>query len=150
RPLRAPEPEAEDWRELRPVLDQELNRLPDKYRTAVVLCHLEGRTRKEAARQLGLAEGTLSGRLTTARRLLAKRLSRRGVAMTGALLAGVLSRSPVSAQVAGGGRGGHAAGDRPGDGGRRDPGRRRDALAVPGEPGEAVGDRAGGRRDSWR
>jgi RNA polymerase sigma factor (sigma-70 family) len=99
RPLAAPEPEPDGWRELRPVLDQELNRLPDKYRTAVVLCHLEGRTRKEAARQLGLAEGTLSGRLTTARRLLAKRLTRRGFAMTGALLAGLLGRSPVSAQV---------------------------------------------------
>jgi RNA polymerase sigma factor (sigma-70 family) len=100
RPLPAPESELTEWRELRPVLDFELNRLPDKYRAAVVLCHLEGCTRKEAARQLGLAEGTLSGRLTTARRLLAKRLSRRGVAMTGAVLAGVLSRSPVSAQVA--------------------------------------------------
>jgi RNA polymerase sigma factor (sigma-70 family) len=100
RPLAAPNPEPEGWQELRPHLDFELKRLPDKYRTAVVLCHLEGRTRKEAARQLGLAEGTLSGRLTTARRLLAKRLSRRGVAMTSALLAGVLSRSSVSAQVA--------------------------------------------------
>src|SRR6516164_94852 len=51
-----PEPEApaeDGWAELRPLLDQELSRLPDKYRTPIVLCELEGKTHKEAARQLG-------------------------------------------------------------------------------------------------
>ena len=58
-----PEPavtEQDLWRDLQPVLDQELSRLPDKYRVAIVLCDLEGKTRKEAARQLGCPEGTLA------------------------------------------------------------------------------------------
>ena len=58
-----PEPEAavagSAWSDLRLLLDQELDRLPDRYREAVVLCDLEGKTRKEAARQLGVPEGTL-------------------------------------------------------------------------------------------
>jgi RNA polymerase sigma factor (sigma-70 family) len=98
-----PEPEAADaadvWRELRPLLDQELNRLPDKYRVPVVLCDLEGRTRKDVARQLGIPEGTLSGRLTTARRLLAERLTRRGLALSGAALATALSQGAAPACV---------------------------------------------------
>jgi RNA polymerase sigma-70 factor (ECF subfamily) len=75
------------WQDLRSILDQELSRLPDKYREAVVLCHLQGKTRGEAARQLGIPVGTLSGRLTTARRTLARRLTRRGLALSSGLLA---------------------------------------------------------------
>src|SRR5262249_28051790 len=45
------------WLDVEPLLDQELNRLPEKYRLAVVLCDLEGRTRKEVARLLGWPEG---------------------------------------------------------------------------------------------
>jgi RNA polymerase sigma factor (sigma-70 family) len=56
-------------------LDREIARLPDVYRSAVVLCELEGLPRKEAARRLGCPEGTLSSRLAKARRLLARRLS---------------------------------------------------------------------------
>ncbi len=75
--------------DLRPLLDEELSRLPDRYRVAILLCDLEGRTRQEAARQLGVPVGTLSGRLTTAHRLLARRLARRGVALTAGTLAAI-------------------------------------------------------------
>jgi len=64
--------------DLQAFLDQELSRLPDKYRVGILLCDLEGKTRKEAARQLGLPEGTLAGRLTGRRAVLAKRLARYG------------------------------------------------------------------------
>jgi RNA polymerase sigma factor (sigma-70 family) len=98
-----PEPEVRDGADagpdLRPLLDQELSRLPDKYRVPVVLCDLEGRTRREVARQLGIPVGTLSGRLTTSRRMLARRLARRGLALSGAALTAALSPSAASAGV---------------------------------------------------
>ena len=56
--------------DLRPLLDRELGRLPDRYRVAVVLCDLEGLTRSEAARRLGWPEGTVAGRLARARAML--------------------------------------------------------------------------------
>ena len=74
-----PPQEPQDWR---PLLDQELMALPEKFRAAVVLCDLEGRTRKEAACVLKIPEGTLSSRLAAGRRLLAQRLTRRGLAHT--------------------------------------------------------------------
>ncbi|QJW95820.1 sigma-70 family RNA polymerase sigma factor [Frigoriglobus tundricola] len=65
--------------ELRGLLDDELSRLPDRYRVVLLLCDLDGATRSEAARRLGVREGTVAGRLTRGRALLAKRLARRGV-----------------------------------------------------------------------
>jgi RNA polymerase sigma factor (sigma-70 family) len=97
-----PEPgvaEQEPWHDLLPLLDQELARLPDKYRVAIVLCDLEGKTRKEAARQLGCPEGTLAARLARGRVLLAKGLARQGFVVSGGAVAAVLSQSAASASV---------------------------------------------------
>ena len=79
------------WIDVQPLLDEELSRLPDIYRAVIVLCDLEGRTRKEVARQLAVPEGTVGGRLARARTMLAKRLARRGVVLLGGALAAVLA-----------------------------------------------------------
>jgi RNA polymerase sigma factor (sigma-70 family) len=94
RPLAdVPEPEnrsSERGEDLHALLDEELARLPDKYRLSIVLCDLERRTRREVARQFRIPEGTLSSRLTTARKLLARRLARRGLTVPGGSLGLVL------------------------------------------------------------
>lgn len=90
-------PTSDSLLDLQALLDQELSRLPDKYREPVVLCELEGRSRKDVARQLGIPEGTLSSRLAAARRMLAKRLARHGFAIAGAGLGVALAPGVVSA-----------------------------------------------------
>jgi hypothetical protein len=84
---------------LQPVLDRELDRLPAKYRALVVLCDLEGKSRKEAARHLGLAEGTVSSRLARGRVMLARALRRHGLTLPAGLLAILLSQQAAPAGV---------------------------------------------------
>lgn len=84
--------------DLRAVLDEELGRLPEKFRVAVVLCDIEGLTREEAAAQLGVPVGTLSGRLTVAHRKLAALLERRGVTCAAAAIS-ALSAGSLTASV---------------------------------------------------
>src|SRR5205085_11226932 len=68
------------WREVRQILDEELDRLPESYRLPLVLCYLEGRTPGEAAAQLGWTPGRLKGLLERGRERLRDRLIRRGLA----------------------------------------------------------------------
>src|SRR6516225_5166461 len=67
-------PEVSDG-DLQRVVDEELSRLPDHYRSVLVLCDLESMTRKEAARQLGTPEGNVASRLARARMMLTTRLT---------------------------------------------------------------------------
>jgi RNA polymerase sigma-70 factor (ECF subfamily) len=83
----------------RSLIDEELCRLPDRHRAAVVLCDLEGNTRSEAARHLGVPEGTIAGWLARGRAKLANRLARRGVVLSGGGLALLLSHAAASGQV---------------------------------------------------
>src|SRR5262249_58991739 len=66
------------WQDVRVALDEELARLPERFRAPLVLCYLEGKTRDEAARELGWSVGTLRGRLGRGRDWLGSRLPRRG------------------------------------------------------------------------
>jgi RNA polymerase sigma factor (sigma-70 family) len=78
--------------DLRPLIHEEVNRLPASYREAVVLCYFQGRTHEEAAHELGWPVGTVRGRLARARDLLRTRLMRRGIAPAAGALVAVLCR----------------------------------------------------------
>jgi RNA polymerase sigma factor (sigma-70 family) len=87
------------WRDLRGVLDEEIGRLPEKYRLPVVLCHLEGKSCQEAAAEVGCPVGTLTSRLTRACQQLAGRLSRRGVMLPAGALTAALSAEAATASL---------------------------------------------------
>jgi RNA polymerase sigma factor (sigma-70 family) len=94
-----PPPADVGWREVRTILDEELQRLPERFRAPLLLCCLEGRTRDEAAQELGWSLGTLRGRLERGRELLRGRLQRRGVGLSAALSAVLLTGRAASAVV---------------------------------------------------
>jgi hypothetical protein len=87
------------WPEIRPVLDEEVNRLPEKYRHAFVLCYLQGRTTEQAAAHLGCPQGTALSRLARARERLRPRLTRRGLALSAGALAAALGNQATAATV---------------------------------------------------
>jgi RNA polymerase sigma factor (sigma-70 family) len=78
--------EATDIDGVGPALDQELNRLPAKYRATLVLCYFNGQTHDQAAEELGCPVGTVRSRLSRGRDLLRRRLIRRGRAPTAAIV----------------------------------------------------------------
>jgi RNA polymerase sigma factor (sigma-70 family) len=94
-----PQPPSDAWRQLEPLLDNAVRGLPDKYRSPLVLCDLEGKSRKEAARQLGWPEGTVASRLARARQILARRLGRYGLTLSASAVAVVISQNQASACV---------------------------------------------------
>lgn len=95
----APAANDADWSELRPILDAEIDRLPEKYRAPFLLCYLQGHTNEEAAEQLGCPKGTVLSRLARGRERLRTRLVQRGVVLSGAGLIVALSQNAASASV---------------------------------------------------
>ncbi|MGH7224547.1 MAG: sigma-70 family RNA polymerase sigma factor, partial [Gemmataceae bacterium] len=87
------------WREVRGLIDEELQRLPEKQRLPLVLCYLEGLTQDEAARRLGWPRGTLKRRLETGRERLRLRLTRRGVTLGAGLFATALTETAAKGTV---------------------------------------------------
>jgi RNA polymerase sigma factor (sigma-70 family) len=85
------------WREVRAILDEEIACLPEIYRSAFVLCCLESLTIAEAARRLGLKQGTVASRLAESRKRLQRTLGQRGIELTAVLAASALAAQSASA-----------------------------------------------------
>jgi len=91
--LGADDSDASLWQDVRPILDDEINRLPEKYRIPFIRCYLEGCTNEEAAVEMGCPVGTIHSRLAWARERLRSRLTRRGVTLAGAGLTALLAHT---------------------------------------------------------
>jgi RNA polymerase sigma factor (sigma-70 family) len=102
RPPASPSVDELTLREAQELLDEELARLPEKYRSPVVLVYLEGATQEEAARRCGWSLSTLKRRLHRAEALLQARLSRRDLTLAALLSVSLLTRAPASAALVGG------------------------------------------------
>jgi RNA polymerase sigma factor (sigma-70 family) len=87
------------WEELLRVLDEELQRMPERYRSPLLLCYLEGRTQDEAAKHLGCSLSTLRRDLDRGRELLRARMTRRGATLGAGLFAGFLAPSVARATL---------------------------------------------------
>ncbi len=92
-------PDETQTSELRAILDEELGRLPERHRAALVLCELEGLSRRQAAARLGVTEGTLSSRLARAKARLRDRLTRRGLGLSTAILTSALNQEAHAVAV---------------------------------------------------
>jgi RNA polymerase sigma factor (sigma-70 family) len=87
------------WSELRAILHETLAALPERFRTPLVLCYLQGLTQEEAARQLGWTPTTVKGRLQRGREKLRRRLERRGITLTAALAAALTAETLAETAV---------------------------------------------------
>jgi RNA polymerase sigma factor (sigma-70 family) len=85
------------WQEVQTALDAALDRLPEKYRAALVLCYLEGKSHAEAARQLGCPLATLRTHVARGRKLLRDRLTKHGLTLSTAGIVSLLLASAASA-----------------------------------------------------
>ena len=95
-PLHDRQPDVDD---VRAVLDEEIGRLPERYRAPLTLCDLGGQTHEEAARHLRCPVGTVKSRLSRGREQLRARLTRRGFAPSAALLASVFASEATARAV---------------------------------------------------
>lgn len=98
RATRAPD-STEALPDVLPIIDEQLNALPEKYRAPLVLCGLQGLNKQEAAERLGVPEGTVSSRLARAREMLRDRLARRGVIVPAVGFVALLSPNALCAAV---------------------------------------------------
>jgi RNA polymerase sigma factor (sigma-70 family) len=98
-PMPATDTAAAAWPELQPLLDEELQQLPDKYRRPLVLCYLQGKTNRQAAEELGWPAGSMARRLARGRELLRKNLTRRGLTLSAPALLTLLGNEAAPAAV---------------------------------------------------